>query len=228
MKYYGKNHLIALGDSHLEALKLAADLNILNIESSSFFIVPGATAVGLRNPNSVTDALGIFSSALASQSADSRVIIHLGEVDCGFVMWWRAKKYGESVEVQFKESISAYGDFLSDVVGRGFKDLCLTGASLPTIRDCVDMSEVANKRSDIVVGIYERTLLTLRYNKELESLAFKYGIDYFDISNAVLNQRTGVVHDFFRNQDPRDHHLDKNKVAGVWAERCNAFLAGCL
>lgn len=90
------------------------------------------------------------------------------------------------------------------------------------------MSEIANKRREITVGLGERTHLTLKYNQELNRVADDMGLSYFDISGAVLDRSSGVVHDFFRNPDRSDHHLDKLKVAGVWAERCNAFLAGRL
>jgi hypothetical protein len=221
-------HLIALGDSHLEALKFAADLNILNVGSSLFSIVPGATVVGLRNPNSLTNAVNVFKESLASQSRDSHVLLHLGEVDCGFVMWWRAVKNGESIEAQVKESLFAYREFLNDVLKMGFTKVCVTGASLPTIRDGVDMSEVANKRGEIAISLQERTNLTLRYNRSLAEMAANLGFGYFDVGNATLDRSSGVVHDFFRNPDPTDHHLDRSKVAGIWAERCNAFVGGSL
>ena len=80
------NQLLALGDSHLDALKYAADLGVLIVRSSCFLIVPGATVVGLRNPNSLTDAVNIFRTSLFNQPVNSHVIIHLGEVDCGFVI----------------------------------------------------------------------------------------------------------------------------------------------
>ena len=80
------NQLLALGDSHLDALKYAADLGVLSVRSSCFLIVPGATVVGLRNPNSLTDAVNIFRTSLFNQPVNSHVIIHLGEVDCGFVI----------------------------------------------------------------------------------------------------------------------------------------------
>lgn len=222
------NHLIALGDSHLEALKLAADLGILNIRSNYFSIVPGATVVGLRNPNSLTDAINIFRTTLLSQPVDSHLIINLGEVDCGFVMWWRAKKYGESVDKQFQESIDAYHQFLIEVLEMGFTRLCIVGASLPTIRDGVDMSEVANKRSEITVSIQNRTDLTLRYNQALNELASNLNTRYFDVTDAVLDRSLNLVHDFFLNSDPHDHHLDKNKTVGIWAEKCNSFLSSFL
>lgn len=222
------NHLLALGDSHLEPLKFAADLGILNVESSYFSIVPGATAIGLRNPNSLTDAVNIFRSSLLAQPVDSYVIIHLGEVDCGFVMWWRAKKYGESVERQFRESIDAYSHFLDEILEKGFVRLCIAGASLPTIRDGVDLSDVANKRAEISVGIKQRTELTLRYNHALNDLASKLGISYFDITDAILDRSSNLVHDFFRNPDSCDHHLDKQKIVGIWAGKCNSFVGGLL
>lgn len=217
--------LLAIGDSHLEALKLAADLRILNVEHAHFLSVPGATVIGLRNPNSSTDALNLFRSFLSLHTADSHLLVHLGEVDCGFVMWWRAQKYGEDVCNQFRESICAYRQFLSDIIKVGFKRICLTGASLPTIDDHINMSEVANKRSEIVVGIVERTQLTLRYNRAVRKLAREMKLSYFDITESVLSRSSGVVHEFFRNPDPRDHHLDKSKTVGIWAGKCNAFLS---
>lgn len=221
-------HLLALGDSHLEALKFAADLGILNVASSQFSIVPGATVVGLRNPNSLTDAINIFRSSLLAQPRDSHVVIHLGEVDCGFVIWWRAKKYGESVERQFQESIDSYRQFLVEILESGFVRLCIVGASLPTIRDGVDMSDVANKRAEISISIQQRTELTLRYNQALNELAESLEISYFDITDAVLDRSSNLVHDFFLNPDSCDHHLDKQKIVGIWAGKCNSFLGGSL
>lgn len=221
-------HLVALGDSHLEALEFAANLNILDVGSSHFSIVPGATVIGLRNPNSLTDAISIFRFSLMTQPPDSHVLIHLGEVDCGFVIWWRAKKYGESIERQFRESIDAYRQFLVEIMEMGFSKLCIAGASLPTIRDEVDMSDVANKRAEISIGIKQRTELTLRYNQALIELAKNFGISYFDISDVVLDKSSNLIHDFFRNPDASDHHLDRQKVAGIWAMKCNAFVCDFL
>jgi hypothetical protein len=222
------NHLLALGDSHLEALKYAADLGILNVGSSHFSIVPGATVVGLRNPNSLTNATNIFRSSLMAQPADAHVIIHLGEVDCGFVIWWREQRYGESVEKQFRESIDAYGQFLDEMLGRGFSKLCITGASLPTIRDEIDLTDAGTKRSEIKISLNQRTELTLRYNSALEELARNMGLGYFDITGAILERSSNLVHEFFLNPDLSDHHLDKKKIVGVWAAKCNAFVDGLL
>lgn len=223
-----KAHLLALGDSHLEGLKLAADLGILDVASSSFSIVPGATVVGLRNPNSCTNAINIFRDSLENQPIDSYVLIHLGEVDCGFVMWWRAEKHGEPIDMQFQESIVGYKEFLNELLAKGFSRLCIAGASLPTILDGIELGAVANKRSEIRVSLRERTELTLEYNRALKGLADKLGISYFDITDAILDRSSNLTHDFFRNADPYDHHLDKLKTVGIWASKCNAFVSGFL
>lgn len=220
------NNLVALGDSHLDALELAGNLNLLSVRSCHFCIVPGATVIGLRNPNSITDAISIYRSFLSNQPRDSHVLTHLGEVDCGFVFWWRARKYGESVEKQFDDAIDAYRKFLIDINEDGFSQVCVSGASLPTIRDGVDMGAIANKRAEISVGLKDRTEITLRFNERLVCLSKALGLSYFDLSGEVMDRSTQMVSDFYRNQDERDHHLDKHKVVGIWTTKCNQFLGG--
>lgn len=217
-------NLIAMGDSHLEALKYAAELGLLDVEKFAFSIVPGATAVGLRNPNSFTDAINTFRGSLKEQSRKSLVLVHLGEVDCGFVIWWRAKKFRESVLCQFLQSLRAYDAFLREMIDAGFRNICIVGASLPTISDGVDFGEVANKRSEVDVAIEFRTRLTIAYNKKLKSKAEGLGLSYFDITDAVLDRKTKLISEFFKNPDPSDHHLDKDKVVGIWVAEVNKLL----
>ncbi|MFN8432892.1 MAG: hypothetical protein U0V18_02680 [Anaerolineales bacterium] len=217
--------LIALGDSHLEALKHAAALNLLLSEENEFCIVPGATAVGLRNPNSATQALEIFKKVLEKGNRASHVILHIGEVDCGFVIWWRAQKYGEPITVQFNDSLISYKRFIDDVLLMGYRKICITGASLPTIRDGVDFGDVANKRSEVQVSLYERTQLTLKYNQVLREFSVQRSLDYFDLSDAFLDKKEKILNDLFRNPISTDHHLDVQKTCGVWAYVCNRFLA---
>lgn len=216
--------LLAVGDSHLEALRFAADLGLLDISETNFCIVPGATAVGLRNPNSATNALAQFQEFVARNATSSPILIHLGEVDCGFVAWWRKLKYGETVESQLLASLDAYKHFVLELRSRGFVNICITGASLPSLRDGVDFGEVANFRAEVAVSLKERTEWTLHYNRNLAHLAAELSCFYFDIASGLLNSKEGTVSDYFRNVDPTDHHLDKAKVVALWALSCNSFL----
>ena len=79
-----------LGDSHAVYFKAAAEAGRLGRRRASYCIVPGATAAGMRNPNSMTDALSRFRASLAWTGPRTLHVIQLGEVDCGFVIWLRA------------------------------------------------------------------------------------------------------------------------------------------
>lgn len=66
--------------------------------------VGGATAQGAVNPNSKTDALNIFKKKITKSKTD-KILIMLGEVDCGFVIWVRSKKYNISVDEQINTCV---------------------------------------------------------------------------------------------------------------------------
>jgi len=216
--------LLSLGDSHLEALQFAADIGLLDTADNHFCIIPGATAVGLRNPHSATQALTSFRQFVTPHPRTSHLLVHLGEVDCGFVIWWRLQKHGETVDSQLQESLSAYRGFLLDLLAMGFERICIAGASLPTLESGVDFGAVANMRAEVKASLLERTELTERYNKKLASMAADLACSYFDVSSGIMNRVTGVVSDYFRNPDPWNQHVDKYNVAGMWAMACNNFL----
>src|SRR5699024_6250798 len=94
-----------LGDSHVRYFKKAARHGLLSPHEVSGCEVGGATAVGMRNPNAKTNALGRFREWIRDKPRESVVIFHLGEVDCGFVIWYRSAKYREPVETQMMSSV---------------------------------------------------------------------------------------------------------------------------
>ena len=85
-----KDRLLVLGDSHANVFRHWRIRIFLPRTKFQFCIVGGATVSGLDNPNSQTQAIHHFSDALASTSA-TVIITLLGEVDTGFVIWYRAK-----------------------------------------------------------------------------------------------------------------------------------------
>jgi hypothetical protein len=146
-------------------------------------------------------------------------IIHLGEVDCGFVIWYRARAYGEDVQAQMTQSICAYFNFVDELIEAGYGTVVITGASMPTIRDGQRFGEVANKRREITASLLERTNLTIAYNLQLAAEAAKRDIPFIDIGQLVRDPRSGVVADEYRNPDPTDHHLHPVMTARLWAEQ---------
>lgn len=214
-----------LGDSHVRYFKKAAKVGLLAPYELTGVEVGGATAVGMRNPNSKTDAIGRFRKWISGKSREAVVLFHLGEVDCGYVIWYRADKYDEPVELQMKNSIDAYFEFIDELIGLGFRRIVITGATLPTITDDDQIGEVVVKRSAITATQKERTDLTREYNRALRAEAERRGLPYVDVDQDVLDPATGVVDDRMRNPNPEDHHMNGSLAAVFWAKRLREAIA---
>jgi len=216
-----------VGDSHIQAFEAAATLGLIR-RPSRFLSVPGATAVGLRNPESQTHAVTHFKDALLPVLPDTVPVIQLGEVDCGFVIWWRAQRHGECVERQMAESIDAHLAFIDDLLAAGYPTVVVTGTVLPTIRDGqtwgkIAGGKVARARHEVTATLRQRTDLTLRYNDRLRAEAARRTLPYVDITALTMDPATGLVADDFRSPNPGDHHLHPLRAGAVWAEAMNAL-----
>lgn len=217
--------VLFLGDSHTKYFTYAARKGYLGERRTASCVVFGATAGGLTNPKSHTGALLQFRHFLSEQPDNSILLIHLGEVDCGFVIWYRAQKYGEGVEKQMLEAVDAYCAFLDEVRSNYHHSVIVTGATVPTIRDHTDWGEVAHLRREVTASLAERTALTLAFNNELQQRCADRKILYLDLTDTLLDPLTGVVADRFRNPDPADHHLNKRMVSPLWADILNPVLS---
>ncbi|OYD81040.1 hypothetical protein [Azospirillum brasilense] len=209
-----------IGDSHVQSFEVAAALRLLN-RKARCLLVPGATSIGLRNPESQTHAVALFKEALLPALADAIPVIQLGEVDCGFVIWWRAQKHGDCVERQLADSVAACAAFVDDLLDAGYPTLVLTGAVLPTIRDGQSRGKVARARHEVTATLRQRTELTHRYNARLRHEAEARGLPFVDITPRITDPESGLVAEEFRNRNPRDHHLEPVRAAEVWAEALN-------
>ncbi len=209
-----------VGDSHIKSIRKAAQMGLLDW-AAGMQVVEGATAVGLRNPNSVTDALNIFRSALIPAAPKTIPVIQLGEVDCGFVIWYRAMKYRESVSAQMAESLAAYFEFVDELLADGYENVVVTSPILPTIRDGQDWGDVANARREVTATLRDRTCLTIEYAEGLRRGAAARGQPFIDFSGDLLDPATGVLNEAFRHPNPADHHLHPAKSAQLWASHLN-------
>ena len=126
-----------LGDSHMRVFrKEIHPVNAAHLMPHAWFdpcSVVGATARGLANPFSRTNALTIFRRRIELAEPWQPVVFQLGEVDCGFLIWHRAKELGESIDEQFERSIESYLAFMEEVRAQGFEQLFVLSAPPPTI-----------------------------------------------------------------------------------------------
>lgn len=153
--------VIYLGDSHTSYIQRAARNHLFFPRSVTGVEVGGATARGMRNPNALTDAVGRFRRFVQDKPTNSIIVIHLGEVDCGYVFWHRNVYNGEDIRQQIIDSTSAYFGFVDELLGLGFQSIVITGATLPTISDDDIEGEVVQKRSSVKISQRDRTDLTL-------------------------------------------------------------------
>jgi hypothetical protein len=212
--------ILVLGDSHTPIFNHLSFKTAFPEYTFNVVTVIGATASGLENPNTKTQAYPIFKEALQSSRA-GKVIVMLGEVDTGFVIWYRAKKYQESVAAMAVRAVSSYSKFLQEVAA--LREVICISTPLPTIQDGNDWGEVANARREITTTQLERTALTLQFNRQMQSFCTQQGIRYLMLDDWSLGE-DGLVRRELRNPDPKDHHYDPETYSGLLVERLKEVL----
>jgi hypothetical protein len=146
-----------------------------------------------------------------------KVIICLGEVDTGFVIWYRVEKFGADLIVMLERTVGAYTRFLQKLAGL-CGSLIVYSAPLPTIEDGNDWGEVANLRRDIKAIRVERTALTVRFNQMVEAYCGYHDISYLNLDNESLGEN-GIVKAGLMGKNPRDHHYDAEQYALLLTRR---------
>ncbi|MGG2198118.1 MULTISPECIES: hypothetical protein [Paenibacillus] len=212
-----------LGDSRVRIFEYLEINRLLGSTKFTCTEAPGGTALGMVNPNSTSDALNIFSDKLESYNTSDNILFMLGEVDCGFEIWYRSQKYGISVNEQLAISLNNYFGFLTKGNRLGFEKIIICTANPPTIKDGQTFGEVANLRKEVKASQRERTDLTILYNSYLRELCAKHGYLVLDTERYLLNLVTHLVDDRFLNSNPTDHHLDSPSIAPVYVQ-CLASL----
>lgn len=210
---HGKLSLLCLGDSHIGVFNYIKKNGLLRDCNVDITLVGAATAQGLVNPNSKTDALNILRKQIDLADRHQIIILQMGEVDCGFVIWYYAEKYAVSMDEQLDRSLNNYFSFIKETREKGFQNIIVLSAPLPTIPDGQDWGEVPNLRREIKASQRQRTQLTIKYNERLSILCKKSDIRFIDTTLSLLDENTGVINTIFQNNDRLNHHLDDKAYA---------------
>ncbi|RIW37313.1 SGNH/GDSL hydrolase family protein [Bacillus salacetis] len=213
-----------IGDSHAEVFKYIEKEGMLPEAELKVNIVQGATAQGMVNPNSRTNALQIFREAVSSVSSEEYLLFMLGEVDCGFVIWYRSEKKDIPVDTQLEKSLQNYFTFIEDTMKRGYMNIIMCTSHLPTIKDGQSFGEIANLRKEVEASQKERTLLTQKYNDSIRTFCRKNGLHLLDIEKQTLNEKENLIKERYLNDNPADHHLETGRIAPLYVEKLKEAL----
>ena len=199
----GRRHVVVLGDSHTEVMRSWAPdgwwFQVL--------IVRGATASGIQNPNSRSEALPLYRDRLAGMKRFQEVLVLLGEVDCGYIVWRRAQARGTTAAAEMLQSVDRYMTFLVEAQRATDHPVLVLSAPLPTLPDESSMwGEVAQQRADVQISQLERTAMTRDFNDELCRQVAAAGMVFVDAATEQLDVATGRIHAEFVRADG-DHHL---------------------
>jgi hypothetical protein len=211
-----REHVLCIGDSHVRVM------GEVDLPGAWFLAMPldGATASGIMNPQSKTSSLERFDARLARGRPWQHVLVQLGEVDCGFLIWHRARRLGLSVDEQLQVTIDAYAQFIERVAAAGFRRVVVLSVPLPTIGDDPEQwGEIANMRKTVSVSQADRTALTLRFNAALQRRCEHLGVDFVDVTSGHLDAATGLVDARFVRATHHDHHLADEPFARLIARQ---------
>jgi hypothetical protein len=201
--------ILVLGDSHSPVFKHPLFKEKFPNLFFNVLTVIGATASGLENPNSTTQAYPVFREAVR-QTAAKQIIVMLGEVDTGFVIWYRAQKYQESVAAMMDKAVASYSKFLTEL-NPHFKIVCIS-TPLPTIQDGNDWGDIANARREVTASQVERTALTLEFNRIMQGFCAQNNICYLMLDDLSLGEH-GIVKTELLNSDCNNHHYDPDQYS---------------
>jgi len=219
------HRILILGDSHAGVFEYIFDKDLLAPHLLNAEIVGGATAGGLSNDHSVTAAFAKYQQSLSRFADYDVVVVMLGEVDCSFALWNRAKQRNESVFAQIPRAMQGIARLL-DWAGEHYpqRRFVLAGTILPTIKDDeIDLQYYELRRS-VRATQRERSDLVLAFNEAVRQLAGERGLPYLDISSQTIDANTGVVRDEFLVQEKLDHHQSQAATAPFWTEQLKRVL----
>jgi hypothetical protein len=215
--------VLVLGDSHVAAFDFfSPKILISDLIRYKFTVcsVGGATLSGLNNLNSKTQAKAKFLEQL-KYFKGKKIILMLGEVDLGFLIWLKAEKSKSSVDIFYKIALDNYYSFISELAER--YSLLVISCPLPTIKDHESFGDVAIIRSLINIKQSVRTTTTLKFNNDVAEYCKKHGVNCVNLDGLSLGLN-GYVKSELLNKDPLDHHYDMKAYCNLLAPSVKKLL----
>jgi hypothetical protein len=177
--------------------------------------VHGATARGSANPKTKTNSLELFREGLKDKKAD-KVIVGLGEVDCGYIIWWQNKFKQKSLEDALNESMDGLFKFVKEEVESIYKadEIVIMAVIPPVIEDNTNSKFLEGRRAEVNPSIDERLALTNLWNTKLAKRCKDLGYHCINMNSELLDENRRVKKEY-RNPDQWNHHLWESSTIQV-------------
>ena len=214
--FNGKRILI-LGDSHAGVFEEMFNQGYFKKNFVSCEIVGGATAYGINNAQSLSQAHTKFKKAVKRFHYCETVAIMLGEVDCSIALWVIAEKNQQSPDDLLDHIVDKVNQFLKQHLNN--KKIIILAASLPTVFDHQIDDQVYLPRKGKQYPHQQRTKLVISLNQKLDEMARQNGYAYLDITDAILDKKTGLISTDYVKQDMIDHHLSFSTTYDLWQQQ---------
>lgn len=207
LKVSNKKRLLVIGDSHTSVFNCKEFKNEVSQKYNSYVAtVGGATVSGLTNPNSKTNSKQIFDEYIQVLQPDVLIIL-LGEVDVGFLLWHQSQKHQKNIDELLGFCLTKYDDFLESHLGK--ESTIVISLPLPTIKDGQDWGEIANARKTIKATLRQRTELTLAFNRQLKQLCKHKNLLYIDLDKESLGSDNLVTSNLL-SENKNNHHYENS------------------
>jgi hypothetical protein len=216
--FFGLRVIHCLGDSHIEVFWR------IKLPHTHFRVVSvgGATALGIANPLSQTNALRIFRALLKTLSPGAEVVVMLGEVDCACLLFLFAQN-GHDIDQLFDRSLNNLCGFVKEVQAHGHRVIAIA-VPPQIIEDYSDWNNPGSLRLQVRATWEERMKITRLYNERLQIWAAANDCPVVNVESDVIDPLTSRVAVWFRRADPDDIHYADDRLGPLLGQRLSELL----
>lgn len=227
----GKTVVECMGDSHVN---MFTRVNRCGCVPGVYFrisVARGATASGITNPDSRTNADRLFSHWLSRIPGDHPILYMLGEVGIEF----QTSTEPQADETNHRNAIGRvmkqYCGFLECEYSRHPRFIVVS-VPLPAVRDDDSGDVMERPFPGLSASQQERASMTLEFNARLREWVQAKGGYFLDLDSELLDSSAGLLRDEFRKPDKVDNHLEPDAFTALLCRRLSSagFRAwlGCL
>jgi hypothetical protein len=208
--------LNVLGDSHAGYFRVIERQNPLAKTRIRVFSITGATASGLLNPNSRTKAQVAFKLILQLIKKRNIILFQLGEVDCGFLIWMKAKRAQTDPFNEAERCIERYMKFLEWTMKIGFSKIIVSTVPPPTIAHWESWrGPIAHLRRQVTASLEMRSRVTSYFNAQLRDGAERLDYLFLDVEDQYCDPDTKLVRRALVNEDNHEIHLNSERASRI-------------